>query len=31
MYVAYFLCDTCGHRWKTYYGKVNIPELGDTV
>ena len=30
MYVAYFLCDTCGHRWKTYYGKIKLLELGDT-
>ena len=30
MYVAYFLCDTCGHRWKTYYGKIKMLELGDT-
>ena len=30
MYVAYFLCDTCGHHWETYYGKIKLLELGDT-
>jgi DNA replicative helicase MCM subunit Mcm2 (Cdc46/Mcm family) len=30
MYVAYFLCDTCGHRWTTHYRKVKTLELGDT-
>ena len=28
-YVAYFLCDTCGHRWKNYYNKVKLLELGE--
>ena len=28
-YVAYFLCDICGHKWKTYYGRLKSVELGD--
>ena len=28
-YVAYFLCDICGHEWKTYYSRVKSVERGD--
>lgn len=28
-YAAYFLCDTCGHKWKTYYSRVKMLEHGD--
>ncbi len=28
-YVAYFLCDTCGHEWKIYYRRLKSVERGD--
>ena len=28
-YEALFLCDTCGHKWKTYYGRLKLLEQGD--
>lgn len=28
-YMAYFLCDTCGHKWKTYYDRLKMVEHGD--
>ena len=28
-YEAFFLCDTCGHKWKTYYGRLKLLEQGD--
>ena len=28
-YLAYFLCDICGHKWKTYYARLKSVELGD--
>ena len=29
MYVAYFLCDTCGHTWETNFSKIKAVERGD--
>ena len=29
-YEAYFLCDICGHKWKTYYDRYKSLERGDT-
>ena len=28
-YIAYFLCDVCGHKWKTYYDRLKSLERGD--
>jgi DNA replicative helicase MCM subunit Mcm2 (Cdc46/Mcm family) len=28
-YEAVYLCDVCGHRWKTYYNKISSIEDGD--
>lgn len=27
-YIAYFLCDVCGHKWKTYYDRLKSLERG---
>lgn len=28
-YEAFYLCDTCGHKWVTYYDRLKSLELGD--
>ncbi len=28
-YEAFFLCDTCGHKWKTFYVRLKSLEQGD--
>ena len=28
-YEAHYLCDVCGHEWKTYYNKISSLEQGD--
>jgi len=28
-YIAYFLCDICGHKWQTYYDRIKLIECGD--
>ena len=28
-YEAYFVCDTCGHKWVTYYNRLKSLEQGD--
>ena len=28
-YIAFFLCDVCGHKWKTYYDRLKSLERGD--
>jgi len=28
-YVVHFLCDICGHKWKTRYARLKLAELGN--
>jgi len=28
-YEAFFLCNDCGHQWKTYYARLKKLERGD--